>query len=99
MSAHEFSFLRIHHSTSGIVQHPFPSAVCCFSTHDRTRRSKTMLDRSPISTKNQILNALPDEDRERLRPHLERVELPSGKVLYMPDQKIPYVYFPDAAMI
>jgi CRP-like cAMP-binding protein len=51
-----------------------------------------------FSTKNHILNALPDEDYERLHPHLEPVKLTLGQVIYHPDEPIKYVYFPDNVM-
>ncbi|MDQ3711133.1 MAG: Crp/Fnr family transcriptional regulator [Acidobacteriota bacterium] len=51
------------------------------------------------STKNQILNALPDEDYKRLLPDLEPVELPLGKFIYNAEEKIKHVYFPDNAMV
>lgn len=50
-------------------------------------------------TKNRILGALPAEDLERLEPMLERVTLASGDILFRPDERIEYVYFPDRSMI
>ena len=55
--------------------------------------------KSQNSTGNHILNALPPEDFERLLPDLEVMDMPSGKILYHPDEPIDYVYFPDTAMI
>lgn len=52
-----------------------------------------------ILTKNYILNRLPEEDLERLRPDLEKVTLNNGLVIYQPEEPIEYVYFPDNAMI
>lgn len=52
-----------------------------------------------IKTKNRILNALPDEDFERLLPDFEPADMPHGKILYRPDEWIDYVYFPDTAII
>jgi CRP-like cAMP-binding protein len=49
-------------------------------------------------TNNQILNALPDEDYQRLHKHLEFVELTLGQVIYNPDEPIRYVYFPNDSM-
>ena len=51
-----------------------------------------------LSTKNHILNALSDKDYQRLHPHLEPVKLNLGEVIYQPDERIKYVYFPDNAM-
>ncbi|HEX8422211.1 MAG TPA: Crp/Fnr family transcriptional regulator [Pyrinomonadaceae bacterium] len=50
-------------------------------------------------TENRILNALPQEEYERLAPHLEYIDTKHGQILYRTDQKIDYVYFPDRAMI
>lgn len=58
-----------------------------------------MNDASRFHTLNSILNALPAEDLARLSPYLEHVDLPRGTVLYRPEGKIDYVYFPDRAMI
>lgn len=58
-----------------------------------------MNDESRVETHNSILNALPADDMARLKPLLERVDLPLGKVLYLPEQTINHVYFPGNAMI
>lgn len=57
------------------------------------------LTRVRLSTTNYILNALPDEDFERLLPDLEPIELKLGQVLYRPEEPIEYVYFPNNTMI
>ncbi|MFI1675852.1 Crp/Fnr family transcriptional regulator [Streptomyces sp. NPDC020607] len=43
---------------------------------------------------NRILATLPQPARDRLRPHLEPVELVVGDVLYRPGERIDAVYFP-----
>jgi CRP-like cAMP-binding protein len=48
---------------------------------------------------NHILARLPPEDYERLRPHLERVELQRGQVLHQAGEQIEHVYFPLNSMI
>lgn len=58
--------------------------------HDQTQ--------TRLSTKNHILNALPEEDYKRLHPHLEQVKLALGDILYRSDEPIKYVYFPHDAM-
>jgi hypothetical protein len=50
------------------------------------------------STKNHILLALPEEDYQRLHPHLELVHLSMGEVINRPEEQIKYVYFPNGAM-
>jgi CRP-like cAMP-binding protein len=49
--------------------------------------------------KNHILAALPADAYQRLLPHLEAVDLPSGKIIYEIDEPISYLYFPSNAMI
>ena len=56
----------------------------------------TIPDSSP---QNHILAALPQDDYQRLLPHLEVVDLPHAKVLYEIDEAIQHVYFPDHAMV
>ena len=57
-----------------------------------------MSELSTISTKNEILNALPEEDLARLSAHLEPVDLPSGRFLYQSLQPITHIYFPNYAV-
>jgi CRP-like cAMP-binding protein len=50
-------------------------------------------------THNQLLAALPKEDLERWRPHLEAIELPLELVLYEPGDVLSHVYFPTTAIV
>jgi len=52
-----------------------------------------------IKPKNHLLAALPDEDYQRLLPHLEEVQLPLKKILYEPGETPNAVYFPNHAMV
>ncbi len=54
---------------------------------------------SGASMMNHLLEALPDEDFARIKPHLEFVSLPLGKVLYESGDKMSHVYFPTTAII
>ena len=49
--------------------------------------------------RNRLLAALPSEELEQVRPHLERVYLEQRDVLYDPEIPIDYVYFPETAII
>ncbi|MBD1841814.1 Crp/Fnr family transcriptional regulator [Coleofasciculus sp. FACHB-64] len=49
--------------------------------------------------KNRLLAALPDEEYERLVPHLEPVSLPLNQVLYELGVPIEYVYFPQQGIV
>lgn len=43
---------------------------------------------------NRIISILPKEDYERIAPHLEYVDMPLGEVLFHPEERIDYAYFP-----
>jgi hypothetical protein len=49
--------------------------------------------------RNILLAALPAEDFERLSPHLERVAMPLGDMLYEPGSALRRVYFPTTAVV
>ena len=51
------------------------------------------------SRQNQLLDALPAEDLERLSPHLELVPMQLGEVLYEPGMKLRHVYFPTTSIV
>ena len=48
---------------------------------------------------NYLLNSLPAEEYERLFPHLERVPMPLGEVLYESGGVLHYVYFPTNCIV
>jgi CRP-like cAMP-binding protein len=54
---------------------------------------------APNPRSNQILDALPGEERERLFPHLQRVELPLGMSLYESGDAQRHIYFPTDAIV
>ena len=47
----------------------------------------------PTTPRNRLLASLPRRDYERLRPHLEAVELSYRRILYQANRPIPFVYF------
>jgi CRP-like cAMP-binding protein len=51
------------------------------------------------ATQNCILSALSDDVRERLFPHLERVTLGLGKVIYESGETMRHVYFPIDSIV
>lgn len=53
----------------------------------------------PSPLQNHILEALPQEERERLFPHLKLVALPLGEVLYESGAPLEQVYFPIDCVI
>jgi CRP-like cAMP-binding protein len=52
-----------------------------------------------VQTRNYVLRALSKADRDALEPHVQRVALVSGEVLYEPDYPVDWVYFPDTAVL
>jgi CRP-like cAMP-binding protein len=64
----------------------------------KTRSPKVHPETRPL-TKNRILNALSFADYQHLHLNLETVKLTRSQVLFHPDEKIKYVYFPESAMI
>lgn len=59
----------------------------------------SILTQAPPSTSNQILNALPPDEYERLTPYLEPVTLRLGDILCHPDEPITHVYFPSRGTV
>lgn len=51
-----------------------------------------------FSTRNYLLNALPPDAIERLRPNIEPFDAYLGRNLYRPNEPIEHVYFPDNSM-
>ena len=55
---------------------------------------------SPSSpNQNHLLAALPTAEFERLAPHLERVPMPLGEILYEPGGQLQHAYFPTSAIV
>jgi CRP-like cAMP-binding protein len=54
---------------------------------------------SATPEQNHLLNALSTDVQQRLFPHLERVEMPLGKVLYESGDVMRYVYFPTDCIV
>ena len=52
-----------------------------------------------MNIRNRLLAGLPDDEVDRLRPHLQLVPLPLGRVIYDPEQHIDAVYFPEDGII
>ncbi|WP_414552643.1 Crp/Fnr family transcriptional regulator [Anabaena sp. CCY 0017] len=58
------------------------------------------IDNHSLETKkNHLLAALPDDEYERIIPHLEPLELTFEKVLIEPEEPITDVYFPHKAVV
>ncbi|MEP6947264.1 MAG: Crp/Fnr family transcriptional regulator [Acidobacteriota bacterium] len=51
------------------------------------------------SKENHLLEALPHEEFDRIKPHLESVSLKLGHVLYESGDKMSHIYFPTTAII
>jgi len=48
---------------------------------------------------NDLLNALPPEEREQIFPYLEAIDMPLGKVIYESGGKVSHVYFPTTSIV
>jgi len=48
---------------------------------------------------NHLIAALPPQEFERLRPRLELVPMPLGKILYEPGEQLEHAYFPTTAIV
>jgi CRP-like cAMP-binding protein len=48
---------------------------------------------------NLLINALPDEVFDRIRPHLEPAPMPQGAVLYESGDALCYAYFPTTSIV
>jgi CRP-like cAMP-binding protein len=57
------------------------------------------LSKASRPTANFILGRLTEKERERLRPHLQYVELQAETVLFQPGRTAEYVYFPEQAVV
>ncbi len=56
------------------------------------------MDRTPLE-QNQILRALPEAERERLYPHLQRVPMSLGAVIYESGARLRHIYFPTDCIV
>jgi CRP-like cAMP-binding protein len=54
---------------------------------------------SPDPSENHLLAVLPNAEWQRWLPHLERVEMPLGQVLYESGGTLSHVYFPTTAIV
>lgn len=48
---------------------------------------------------NHLLAALPEAERLRWRPQLEAVDMPLGRVIYEPGNRLSHVYFPTTSIV
>ena len=57
------------------------------------------MDKPQGPNQNHLLAALPKDEFERIAPHLERIALPLGEVLYESGGQLQHVYFPTTAIV
>jgi len=50
-------------------------------------------------TQNRLLASLPSEERKALLPHLEQVSLSRRETIILPDEPIPFIYFPINSLL
>lgn len=58
-----------------------------------------MLTTAISAPRNQLLNALPLKEYQRLQPNLKWVEMPLGKIIYEAGEPIDYIYFPENSIV
>src|SRR5919205_335517 len=54
---------------------------------------------TPAPTKNRLLAMLPQEEYERILPHLGHVSFSLGQVVYESGGRVDYIYFPTTAIV
>lgn len=70
------------------------------SAGESARRSESRTASTPISSSsNAILNSLPSDLFEALKPSLRAVFLEEDQYLYLQDGRLDYLYFPETAVI
>jgi CRP-like cAMP-binding protein len=52
-----------------------------------------------LVVRNRILGALPHEEFARLQPYVEKVNLEKGQILYLPEDNIEHIYFPENGLL
>jgi CRP-like cAMP-binding protein len=62
-------------------------------------RKSSNIGASHNPRQNHLLSALPHDQWERWRFHLEYVDMPLGEVLYEPGSTLTHVYFPTTAIV
>jgi CRP-like cAMP-binding protein len=60
---------------------------------------KNLMPNPPDACQNKLLNALPPEERARIFPYLESVDMPLGKTVYESGVLMSHVYFPTTSII
>lgn len=67
--------------------------------HGRFHPKELIINILEHPRQNHLLNALPEAIYARLKPHLERVDMALGDVLYEAGTASPHVYFPITAIV
>lgn len=74
-----------------------PRTINSSINHHRTL--SCAMETKAIKDHNHLFHSIPNDDWERLLPHIEAIDLPLGKVLYEPGIKMSHVYFPFSAIV
>jgi cAMP-binding proteins - catabolite gene activator and regulatory subunit of cAMP-dependent protein kinases len=56
-------------------------------------------EKKTLRTKNQILSQLDEPTLAQVAHALKEIELPSGEIIFRPDEPIDYLYFPNEAVV
>jgi len=81
------------------VADPHCTSTLHESGHPRATRKEGMTKDYSVCAKNKVLSALPPAERGEVEPHLERVDLPLGTMLYEAGVVVQHVYFPETAIV
>lgn len=57
------------------------------------------MEKTALKNQNQLFQSIPLKEWDRLLPHIEKADLPLGRVLYEPGFKMTHVYFPSTAIV
>src|SRR3712207_3575030 len=57
------------------------------------------MDATDAASRNHLLAALEPEDLGRLAPHLERVDLKRGTILFEPGMELRHVWWPESCVV
>src|SRR4051794_12498059 len=90
------SYNTTEHFEAGHIPSPDLSTSTATSKH----RAKSTSFSTPVTTSsNDLLRSLPTELFKKIQPSLRSVYLSEEQFLYMQDDKLDYIYFPETAVV
>lgn len=83
----------------GIEHTQITSATTFEISQSKAKYLGNCMETKILKDQNHLFHSIPQEEWNRLLPHIEQVDLPLGKVLYEPGVKMNYLYFPVSAIV